>query len=92
MEQVRRWSQQYTASVPAPSSGRGPRGAAAGASGGPLPEALQLIAWLEAHIPADDAAPAHPAVCHGDYRLDNLVIDPATLQVGGRIQVGWGEG
>ena len=88
MEQVRRWSQQYTASVPAPSSGRGPRGAAA--SGGPLPEALQLIAWLEAHIPADDAAPAHPAVCHGDYRLDNLVIDPATLQVGGAHTSGVG--
>ena len=46
-----------------------------------MPEVLQLISWLEAHIPSDDDRPPHPAVCHGDYRLDNLVVDPATHEV-----------
>ena len=58
--QVRRWSQQYRASI-SPAA----------------PEVLQLVSWLESHIPADDASPASPAICHGDYRLDNLVVDTA---------------
>ena len=33
----------------------------------------QLIAWLPAHLPADDGA---VAVAHGDYRIDNLVFAP----------------
>jgi len=68
LSQVRRWVQQYKASVPA---------------SGPMPEALRLISWLETHVPSDDARPFRPAVCHGDYRLDNLVMDPKTLKVMG---------
>lgn len=47
----------------------------------PSPAVLQLIDWLQGHIPAEDAAPPAPAVVHGDYRLDNLVFDEQ-LQVG----------
>ena len=65
---VRRWSQQYYASVPP--------------TRGPMPDAVLLISWLEANVPPDDAAPTHPAVCHGDYRLDNLVIDPDSARGG----------
>ena len=37
----------------------------------------RLIAWLPAHIPADDAA----AIVHGDYRPGNLLIHPAEPRV-----------
>jgi aminoglycoside phosphotransferase (APT) family kinase protein len=33
----------------------------------------QLMAWLEAHIPADDG---RVALVHGDFRLDNMVFAP----------------
>jgi aminoglycoside phosphotransferase (APT) family kinase protein len=33
----------------------------------------QLIAWLPAHLPADDGA---VAIAHGDFRIDNLVFAP----------------
>lgn len=33
----------------------------------------QLIDWLPAHIPGDEAA----ALVHGDYRLDNLIFHPS---------------
>ncbi len=47
-----------------------------------MPQAEQLIEWLESHIPPGDSSPhARSAVCHGDYRLDNLVIEPGSLQV-----------
>jgi len=48
----------------------------------PMPSVMQLIAWLQSNVPAEDAAPAAPAVVHGDYRLDNLVLD-SQLQVTG---------
>ncbi|HET7843186.1 MAG TPA: phosphotransferase family protein [Xanthomonadales bacterium] len=32
-----------------------------------------LIAWLPAHLPADDGA---VSIAHGDYRIDNLVFAP----------------
>lgn len=41
----------------------------------PSPAVLQLIDWLQGHVPAEDAAPPAPALVHGDYRLDNLVFD-----------------
>lgn len=41
----------------------------------PAPAVLQLIEWLQQHVPAQDAAPPAPALVHGDYRLDNLVFD-----------------
>lgn len=40
-------------------------------------EAMEkLIAWLPEHIPADDG---RVALIHGDYRLDNLLFAPDTL-------------
>lgn len=36
--------------------------------GPPMPEMLQLHAWLEAHIPAGDADPAATRISHGDFR------------------------
>jgi aminoglycoside phosphotransferase (APT) family kinase protein len=39
----------------------------------PLPEMDALAEWLRAHLPAD---PATPSVVHGDFKLDNIMIDP----------------
>jgi aminoglycoside phosphotransferase (APT) family kinase protein len=44
-----------------------------------LGEMEALAGWLQSHLPAD-AAP--PAVVHGDFTLDNLILDPADV---GRI-------
>ncbi|CAL8464134.1 g3669 [Coccomyxa elongata] len=59
--QVWRWAQQYRSQLTGP----------------PLPQMTALISWLEAHIPAEDTDPSVTRISHGDYRLDNLVIDPA---------------
>lgn len=73
--QAERWAAQYTASVPQPH-----------------PDVLRLISWLRANVPAEDASPpGGGAVCHGDYRLDNLVWDEQ-LQVGRGGAVGLRQG
>jgi aminoglycoside phosphotransferase (APT) family kinase protein len=38
----------------------------------------RLIAWLEPRTPEDDG---RIALVHGDYRLDNLIFDPKSLQL-----------
>jgi len=38
----------------------------------------RLIEWLPAHIPSDDQA---VALCHGDFRLGNLMFDPVAPRV-----------
>jgi aminoglycoside phosphotransferase (APT) family kinase protein len=38
----------------------------------------QLIAWLPAHLPPDDGS---TSIVHGDYRLDNLIFDPAQPRI-----------
>lgn len=50
--QVWRWAQQYRSQLAGP----------------PLPHMTALIAWLEAHIPLDDADPSVTRVSHGDFR------------------------
>ncbi len=44
-----------------------------------LEEMDALSAWLVAHLPGD---PAKPSVVHGDFKLDNVMLDPADV---GRI-------
>ena len=44
-----------------------------------VPEMEELAAWLAARIPPD---PERPAVVHGDFKLDNLLLHPLDL---GRI-------
>ena len=39
----------------------------------PLPEMDALAAWLREHLPGD---PAAPSVVHGDFKLDNVMLDP----------------
>jgi len=39
----------------------------------PLPEMDALAGWLREHLPAD---PATPSVVHGDFKLDNVMLDP----------------
>jgi aminoglycoside phosphotransferase (APT) family kinase protein len=39
-----------------------------------LPEMEQLAVWLEQRIPPD---PARPTLVHGDYKLDNVMLDDA---------------
>jgi len=38
-----------------------------------LPEMDRLAEWLASHLPAD---PAAPAIVHGDFKLDNVMLDP----------------
>jgi aminoglycoside phosphotransferase (APT) family kinase protein len=38
-----------------------------------VPEMDALTAWLHDHLPPD---PARPAVVHGDFKLDNVMLDP----------------
>jgi len=37
-----------------------------------IPEMDRLMSWLPDHVPAT----SRPALVHGDYRLDNLILDP----------------
>jgi aminoglycoside phosphotransferase (APT) family kinase protein len=39
----------------------------------PLEEMDALAGWLRAHLPPD---PATPSVVHGDFKLDNVMLDP----------------
>jgi aminoglycoside phosphotransferase (APT) family kinase protein len=41
-----------------------------------LAEMDALAAWLRDHLPAD---PAAPSVVHGDFKLDNVMLDPEDL-------------
>jgi aminoglycoside phosphotransferase (APT) family kinase protein len=43
-----------------------------------LPEMDALAAWLREHLPADPT----PAIVHGDFKLDNVMLDPGDV---GRI-------
>jgi aminoglycoside phosphotransferase (APT) family kinase protein len=42
----------------------------------PLPVMEQVKEWLRAHLPQSPA----PTIVHGDYKLDNLMFDPATAR------------
>ena len=42
----------------------------------PLPEMDMLADWLRDHLPGD---PATPSVVHGDFKLDNVMLDPADV-------------
>ncbi len=44
-----------------------------------VPDFASVMAWLDAHQPADVGI----CLVHNDFRLDNLVLDPATLTVRG---------
>jgi len=44
-----------------------------------LPEMDALASWLHEHLPPD---PASPSVVHGDFKLDNVMLDPQDV---GRI-------
>ena len=52
--QVWRWAQQYRTQLTGP----------------PLPEMARLVAWLQAHVPGEDADPAHTRISHGDFRFE----------------------
>jgi aminoglycoside phosphotransferase (APT) family kinase protein len=39
----------------------------------PAPEMDALADWLRRHLPSD---PATPSVVHGDFKLDNVMLDP----------------
>lgn len=50
----------------------------------PIAPMEDLIAWLAAHVPADDGA---VALVHGDWRIDNLIFDAERAQI--RAVVDW---
>jgi aminoglycoside phosphotransferase (APT) family kinase protein len=40
-----------------------------------------LLQWLPAHVPAGARDEADVSIVHGDFRLDNLIFDPAAARV-----------
>jgi aminoglycoside phosphotransferase (APT) family kinase protein len=48
--------------------------AAAGGQARELPDYDAVRDWLRAHLPAE----SEPAVVHGDYKLDNVIVEPYT--------------
>jgi aminoglycoside phosphotransferase (APT) family kinase protein len=44
-----------------------------------LPDVETLIGWLPKHLPPDDVA----RICHGDFRIGNLIFHPTEPQVVG---------
>lgn len=48
-----------------------------GYRGDRLPHVAALADWLEAHRPA----PSRPGLVHGDYHLNNVLLDPTTPRV-----------
>ena len=46
--------------------------AAAGGTARELPDYDAVRDWLRAHLPAE----SEPAVVHGDYKLDNVIVEP----------------
>jgi aminoglycoside phosphotransferase (APT) family kinase protein len=40
-----------------------------------IPEVVPLIQWLEARVPASPA----PSIVHNDFKLNNMLLDPADL-------------
>jgi aminoglycoside phosphotransferase (APT) family kinase protein len=44
-----------------------------------LPDVATLIKWLPKHLPPDDAA----RICHGDFRMGNLIFHPTEPRVVG---------
>lgn len=57
--------------------------AAAGGRARDLPDYDTVRDWLVAHRPEA----VRPGVVHGDFKLDNVILDPATAQV--RVVVDW---
>jgi aminoglycoside phosphotransferase (APT) family kinase protein len=47
-------------------------------AGSDMPEAERLIEWLPANMPADDGM---SGLCHGDYRIGNLMFHPTEPRV-----------
>jgi aminoglycoside phosphotransferase (APT) family kinase protein len=68
--QIGRWSKQYKASA----DGAGPMSQ-------PIAQMEKLIEWLPAHIPPGARDESRVSIVHGDFRLDNLVFDPAEPRV-----------
>jgi len=48
-----------------------------GSQTGELPEMDALAAWLAARLPPN---PSRPALVHGDFKLDNIMLDPGNLR------------
>ena len=66
--QIKRWGQQYLASL---SDGRLD----------PIPAMDRLMAWLPEHMPASALDETQLAIVHGDYRMDNLIFHPQEPRV-----------
>jgi len=47
----------------------------------PIAEMDRLIEWLPSRLPASALDASQVSVVHGDYRLDNLIFDPAAPRV-----------
>ncbi len=47
----------------------------------PIPEMDKLMEWLPANMPASARDASKVSIVHGDFRLDNLMFDPAQPRV-----------
>lgn len=47
----------------------------------PIPEMDALMEWLPAHLPESATSEAHTSIVHGDFRLDNVIFDPAEPRI-----------
>ena len=63
--QVKVWSSQYAASLAGEAEGVGP---------GENADMAKLSAWLPEHRPAGASDGSDTALVHGDYRIDNMVM------------------
>ncbi|KAL8128893.1 hypothetical protein V2J09_018048 [Rumex salicifolius] len=61
--QVERWARQYLASTGEGKPARNPK-------------MLELVDWLQQHVPLEDSSRAATGLVHGDFRIDNLVFHP----------------
>lgn len=66
--QVDRCAKQYLAST---GEGKSPRN----------PKMLELVDWLQQHIPSEDSSSTKAGLVHGDFRIDNLVFHPTEDKV-----------
>ncbi len=42
-----------------------------------IPQMLELASWLQQHLPAE----GHPSLIHNDFKYDNAILHPDTLEI-----------
>ncbi|KAK1351599.1 IBA-response 3 [Heracleum sosnowskyi] len=77
--EVDRWAKQY---LDFTGEGKSPRN----------PKMLELVDWLQRHIPSEDSSSTKAGLVHGDFQIDNLVFHPTEDKVIGILDWLCGKG